>query len=73
MTEEDTIRKLKKLSFEEMAIVFQRIALTFKDLPSYPMRSDDWVRERSWAAYDAGWTVKEYQAENYRRFHLDKP
>lgn len=65
MTEDDTFRRLKKSTFEELQFVFVEIARKFR--AGGASSFDEWTNERNIAAEKHGWTVKEWQRENAKR------
>lgn len=62
-TEDDTFLKLKKCSFEDLRAEFVRLRETYAGTGYY----SDWGKARDEIAEARGWTVKEWQKENYRR------
>lgn len=67
MTEDDTFRILTKITFEQMQAIFEDIRYTYTGSGHYP----EWAEERERLAKQHGWTVTEWQHENYIRLRKD--
>ncbi len=67
MNEDDTFAFLKKATFIEMQDEFIRLRALYWGTKNYT----DWNEARNGAAEKFGWTIKEYQHENYKRIHKD--
>lgn len=69
MTEEETIRRLKKVSFEKMRDVLIRVKV---HAVKNRLETSSWANLRDIAARQRGWTVREWQKENHRRIKLNE-
>ena len=63
MNEDETFERLKKVTFEQMRTEFQQIAAVYGNTRLY----SEWTLARFRSAKERGWTVAEWQKENFRR------
>ena len=66
MTEDDTFNALRKVTFEQMQAEFIRIRNRYR---SDPANYIEWEIARRESAAALGWTVPEYQRENFYRIN----
>jgi hypothetical protein len=69
MTEDDTFAALKKATFSEMKEELKRLGNIYRHTSNY----SEWDNVRDESAKARGWTIREWQQENYRRnFHPER-
>lgn len=67
MTEEDTIRKLKRWTYEELEKAFAELRNKYTSGKSRQTDMEFWRLDKIALAHKAGWTFEEYQLEHLRR------